>query len=210
MKHLLTFTALLISSLAMGQFPNLPYNPDDNADGLIGVADLQTLLANYGQEFSSAVVSEDGESAIVYIGDLPYALCANECKSLPGQWQIPDFEDLGLVWDEVYDESSATQTWLKRNESHGYLIPSFRSNQGSNSGAHEILTNTYPRENYRCYCAAKQIPRVEYDYCEGFNIQECISLKVSEGWLPLGATESEADNCQCGIRYHQSFWRWAE
>ena len=63
MKHLLTLTALLISSLAMGQFPNLPYNPDENGDGLIGVVDLQGLLANYGNEFASAVVSEDGESS---------------------------------------------------------------------------------------------------------------------------------------------------
>ena len=50
MKNLLTISALLVSSLAMGQWPSLPYNPDDNADGLIGVADLQALLANYGNE----------------------------------------------------------------------------------------------------------------------------------------------------------------
>ena len=41
------------------QFPSLPYNPDENGDGLIGVV-LQGLLANYGNEFASAVISEDG------------------------------------------------------------------------------------------------------------------------------------------------------
>ena len=53
MKHLLTLHALFrSSSLPMGQnLDHLPYNPDDNGDGLIGVADLQGLLANYGNEF---------------------------------------------------------------------------------------------------------------------------------------------------------------
>ena len=44
MKHLLTFTALLISSLAMGQ---MPYNPDSNGDDLIGATDLISVLGLY-------------------------------------------------------------------------------------------------------------------------------------------------------------------
>ena len=44
MKHLLTLTALLISSLAMGQ---MPYNPDSNGDDLIGATDLISLLGLY-------------------------------------------------------------------------------------------------------------------------------------------------------------------
>ena len=45
MKHLLTLTALLISSLAMGQNPN--YDPDANGDNLIGAEDLVSFLAVY-------------------------------------------------------------------------------------------------------------------------------------------------------------------
>ena len=56
----LLFVALTTESAAQS-FP-LPYNPDENGDGLIGVADLQGLLSNYGSEFSGAVISEDGES----------------------------------------------------------------------------------------------------------------------------------------------------
>jgi hypothetical protein len=44
MKHLLTLTALLISSLAMGQ---MPYNPDSNGDYLIGASDLVSFLGLY-------------------------------------------------------------------------------------------------------------------------------------------------------------------
>ena len=69
------FVALMMFAVSLGvaaQFPNLPYNPDENGDGFIGVADLQGLLSNYGDEFDTAVLSADGESAIVYIGDVAY------------------------------------------------------------------------------------------------------------------------------------------
>ena len=62
MKRLIALMLCAVSLGAEAQFPNLPYNPDENADGLIGVVDLQGLLSNYGNEFASAVVSEDGES----------------------------------------------------------------------------------------------------------------------------------------------------
>ena len=59
MKHLLTLTALLISSLAMGQ--NVPgWNPDANGDDLIGASDLQSFLTVYNQPWdyeSQTVVS---------------------------------------------------------------------------------------------------------------------------------------------------------
>ena len=61
----------MTTECAAQSFP-LPYNPDENGDMLIGVVDLQALLANYGLEFSSAVLSEDGESAITYMGDMAH------------------------------------------------------------------------------------------------------------------------------------------
>ena len=62
MKHLLTNTALLISSLAMGQ--NDPFwNPDSNGDDLIGFTDLASLLSVYNSEIgmdSSITCDFDG------------------------------------------------------------------------------------------------------------------------------------------------------
>ena len=93
MKHLLTLALFAFGLNALAQFPNLPYNPDENGDGLIGVVDLQGLLANYGSEFSSAVLSEDLESAIVYMGEMAYPLCAQTCTNLPGIWSLPSIEE---------------------------------------------------------------------------------------------------------------------
>ena len=64
MKHLTTLLALLLSCSMLGQNFPVPYNPDDDANGLIGTPDLLSLLALFGEEFSAAVVSEDDQSVI--------------------------------------------------------------------------------------------------------------------------------------------------
>ena len=64
MKHLLTLTALLISSLAMGQ---MPYNPDSNGDDLNGAEDLQSFLAVYNTMLTSEQV------VVAYATDLDSA-----------------------------------------------------------------------------------------------------------------------------------------
>jgi len=222
MKHLLTILALLVSSLAMGQWPSLPYNPDDNADGLIGVADLQALLANYGSEFASAVVSEDGESAIVYMGEEQYILCSKSCKEFPGNWSIAEFEDLVLVWDEVYSENDTRSTWCKREDQNfddagRPLFPYFYSQNvqtvPGNFSLHEIKVTRYPQYQYHCYCAAKQLPRVEYFTCKAScsdgpaALDACVNDKLIEGWYPLQSQRQQQVYNDC---FWQPLWRWAE
>ena len=221
MKHLLTISALLISSLAMGQWPSLPYNPDDNADGLIGVADLQALLANYGSEFSSAIVSEDGESAIVYMGEMGYPLCAMSCKNLPGIWSLTTLDDLGLVWDELTIEISQASTWIEQANTYSTpydnVLEYLTSGNSVSEGAFVGHTD-HPGRLYRCYCAAKQLPRVEYSQCSNCvgnlygtpsaaSIEGCCNQKVAEGWYPLGGTSPSGASYPC---ISQSFWRWAQ
>ena len=215
MKHLLTLTALLISSLAMGQFPNLPYNPDENGDGLIGVVDLQGLLANYGNEFASAVVSEDGESAIVYMGDMGYYECKHSCNQLPGFWSLPSGEDLVPVFSDL--NTNYTNTWLSVTDFKEVIpyarVPYYRgatSNTNRNIGG-----ESYVGSNYRCYCAAKQLPRVEYDYCRVDDmtndgaysqLKTCINSKLQDGWQLFGSSRDGEDFSVL----IQAFWRWAE
>jgi len=215
MKCLLTISTMLVSSLAMGQWPNLPYNPDDNADGLIGVVDLQGLLANYGNEFASAVISEDGESAIVALGQMQYPVCAFACKSLPGFWDIPTLEEFGMIWDEIGSEVNSN------NFSDRYYVRP--SNPDGNTSSYDVKVFSRYQSGYglgnfsmsgdnvelQCYCAAKQLPRVEYSACEGSNIQECCSSKVAEGWYPLGNPSSAPQNNSPYYRWNQAFWRWA-
>ena len=205
----LLFVAVTTESAAQS-FP-LPYNPDENGDGLIGVADLQGLLTNYGLEFSGAVLSEDGESAITYMGEMAYPLCALSCENLPGMWFMPAMEDLGLVWGEVYTTNSTVETWLKREQ--GQNLPyQFTSNPGTNPTSHAI-TSSHLSKNNRCFCVAKQLPRVEYSVCSYWRggdwgaadgYLDCAEEKVANGWFPLGGL-SNSDRTG-----GQAFWRWAE
>ena len=210
MKQLLTLTALLISSLAMGQWPSLPYNPDENGDGLIGVVDLQGLLANYGNEFEGAVVSLNGESAIVYVGDSKQIQCKYDCAHLPGRWHLPEPYELVPVMNDIawVNGSGCTYAWISdygKEVTNNTLVYRACNYQGSLTFSGVDFSVTA-----RCYCAAKQLPRVEYSACEGSNIQDCCASKVSEGWYPLGNPTSAAQNNSPFYRWNQSFWRWAE
>ena len=160
MKHFLTISALLISSLAMGQWPSLPYNPDDNADGLIGVADLQALLANYGSEFSSVILPSDSSFAITDLGSMKYLECVYGCSSLPGKWSVISLEEAGFLLSQ---SSLNSDSWLFPDER-------IRQNSGiamyvENTGQISSYGGTGSTYNHQCYCAAKQLPRVEYSWC---------------------------------------------
>ena len=61
MKTMLSLLFALTLETAFGQFipQQMGYNPDENGDALIGVNDLQGLLALYGQPF------DNGDSVVV-------------------------------------------------------------------------------------------------------------------------------------------------
>lgn len=69
MKHLLTISALLVSSLAMGQ---MPYNPDSNGDDLIGATDLISVLGLYNTLMidSSLTCDYEGTELESWVGGL--------------------------------------------------------------------------------------------------------------------------------------------
>ena len=154
----LLFIALTTES-APQSFP-LPYNPDENGDGLIGVVDLQGLLSNYGSEFSGTVISEDGENAITYMGEMAYPLCAMACENLPGMWRLPTIEQLGLVWDEVNDDQGSPNTYLLSDPTDAevnigggdglYSLRLYNRNGYLYGSAHAIQEN-------KCYCGRQAI-----------------------------------------------------
>ena len=196
MKHLLTLVLVAFSLNAFSQgIPQLPYNPDENGDGVIGVPDLQGLLSQYGLAFNSAILSEDGENAVVNLGDMSYPECAASCRNLPGFWSVSTLEDLGLVWNTVN-----SNTWLKPEGT----TPMFLYNFPNPS----ILTQYY--SSAKCYCAAHEMPKVEYSYCEGSNIQACAENKVTNGWYPLGGISTTYVTLSASHIETQAFWRWAE
>ena len=206
MKNVLTLTALLISSLAMGQWPSLPYNPDDNADGLIGVADLQALLANYGSEFASAIVSEDSSLAVVDIGEMTMGECLSSCLALPGKWHMINSEEF-LVHAQNLDEGSGTYHIHypesgQVSQAYWYLSEYFRLDNPSGAGYMS------PFSTRSCLCAIREMPKVEYStiaaHVDGFD--DAVNAKLEEGWQLLGGVALGGT----GAYPRQAFWRWAE
>ena len=199
----------------------VPYNPDDDATGLIGTPDLLSLLALFGEEFSAAVVAENNESAIMYMGDLDYPLCAQSCRNLPGIWTMPSIEDLGLVWNEVYTSSSITHTWVKRTDLSTTVFPFWYSENSSGESYHFMTATDHPARDFRCYCSIKEIPKVEYSFCRPttnnandarIEFTDCCTDKTQNGWFPIpGSTTGVSGNEYAdGNTYGQAFWRWAE
>jgi len=208
MKYLIT---LLIAALSLNAFsqgiPQLPYNPDENGDGLIGVPDLQALLAQYGLEFNSAVLSEDAQSAIVYMGEMAHPVCNLACDNLPGFWHMSTMDDLALVWDELIYPSP--DIWVGNAKENTY------STAGAiyvysyyNGDSH--YNSKYPSVIRGCYCAAHELPKVEYSYCneDDTGFDDCITSKVQDGWFPLGGISSSVNPYSTHIMT-QAFWRWA-
>ena len=214
MKHLLTLALFALGLNAIAQFPNLPYNPDENGDGLIGVVDLQGLLANYGSEFSSAVLSEDGESAITFLGEMGYFECNQSCRELPGFWELSSSTDLALVAEDL-NTSDYTYTWIPKNEMNS-AWDKYTYYQGHTNVSLSRLNETLLlRSSYRCYCSAVQLPRVEYEFCAPFvgnveGFRTCCQDLVSDGWYPLNVDPGSGTTRSNSTVLGQAFWRWAE
>ena len=69
------FTLLFVASCltAIGQVA-YPYNPDGNADSLIGVSDIQDLLSSYGLAFSPAEIHYQNEPLSEVLTDILFKL----------------------------------------------------------------------------------------------------------------------------------------
>ena len=220
MKHLTFLLTMVITISCVAQNFPVPYNPDDDANGLIGTPDLLSLLALFGEEFSAAVVSEDSTSAIVYMGDMAFPLCAQSCKNLPGMWEMPFLEDLALVWDEVHTEGVVTRTWLRQNSNRSVqntdsYFDYFHSGSEdfTSENYHYVSTRRSPISNNRCYCSIQELPKVEYSFCNSVNsdqlFDECLAEKHEQGWYLLEMTPWTYQINSAGV-WSLAFWRWAE
>ena len=209
MKRLVAMMMCAVSLVAAAQFPSLPYNPDENGDGLIGVVDLQGLLANYGNEFASAVVSEDGGHAIVGVGSLTYFDCLFSCASLPGRWALIDEYSAAMAAAEI--ESGYAWIDLKSHHWHqqGNVVTAYRTNGTEADFVHGDSWGN----SHDCFCAAKQLPRVEYFTCkascsDGYAaLDVCVNEKLAEGWYPFQSQRQQQVYNDC---FWQPLWRWAE
>ena len=201
----MALAALFVSTAAVAQIPTLPWNPDENGDQFIGLPDLLGLLTVYGQEFENAIVAEDGESAIMYVGEMHRSDCEYSCRNLPGFWDLPELGDLS----PVLPVSSAwlKSTWIESN------MKQYACLMGSPLG---VLGVANPVSSAKgCYCTAKQLPRVEYDYCRVdaqnnelaySQLKTCINSKLQDGWQLFGSSRDGEDESVL----IQAFWRFAQ
>ena len=121
-------------------------------------------------------------------------------SNLPGFWTLPIPSDLVPILDDVGTGNVwLAVDWLKNQNS---TFPYY------NGLDQVILTTDNLDAGHNCYCTAKQLPRVEYTFCNGpwENTLECAEEKTSAGWYPLGGISAEEILGHVG----QAFWRWAE
>ena len=208
-----------VSLVVAAQFPNLPYNPDENGDGLIGVVDLQSFLAVYGNEFTNLLTAEGGGVAFHLSEDLlSWTECNTYCAKLPGDWQLVSraivnthLDEMQMLmplstngsdywWNASSPENPRTCRWEDETTSNGGNIISW-----SNSSI-----NSYP---YQCMCMIEERATIEYFTCKAScsdgaeALDECVNLKALEGWLPLSTPSTQQVYNDC---FWQPLWRWAE
>ena len=215
MKQLIALMMCAVSLGAAAQFPNLPYNPDENGDGLIGVTDLQGLLSNYGSEFSSAVTS-DGV-ALIRLEDEGRIECSTNCEDLPGPWSSIDLETAEKHFDLLQQLVAASAQYNPGPQNY------FWSDGATSQSAAKYFTGDEEQARWSiisyydkaaCICFIKERPKIEWSFCEHSgitsadglpsNIQDCVNQKLEDGWYPLGGPATNTSNIS------QSFWRWAE
>lgn len=112
MKHLFTFTALLVSSLAMGQ-NSWPWNPDFDGNNLIGVEDLVSVLSVYNTDFVVEYpASSDSPFTIALVkadsSVVSYVDCIGFCASRGGH--VITISDFGLFQSEIIVNSPFIST----------------------------------------------------------------------------------------------------
>ena len=205
MKYFLTCLALGIAFAAGAQtgLVEFPYNPDADNDDLIGTADLLELLSLFGGEFSeeNLYLSNDSSSALYSAGNLPLFDCIEYCTTLPGEWALPDFMDLGRVWSAV-EGSAWFVTPIEAMSYSGYygnFQPMYLQYDGD-------IAAGQASDARGCYCYTYERPKVEYTYCSGSGIGSCAENLVQDGWYPISGITTHAG----GGSLVQAFWRWAE
>ena len=75
MRNYITIMAWAIGFAGLAQSTiTYPYNPDGNADTLIGVTDLQDLLTTYGQPFLPSEILVEGQTLTTVINELQQSI----------------------------------------------------------------------------------------------------------------------------------------
>ena len=211
MKNLFTCLAVFAALSVSAQSYQLPYNPDHDIDGYIGVDDILQLLATFGQEFDAAILSSDSSSAIVLTGNLSYYSCLKSCKSLGREWDMIDSYGLAIHKDTLFNYNSGQADlycWTKLEGGHFDNGQEFTTRLQGTGVEQRLPWFTYAGSLHQCYCEAKVRPEIEYQVVFGTSVEAIntnVQLALQEGWIPLGSA-----SCSGTADCYQTMWRYAE
>lgn len=218
MKHFVTLAALLTSLVALAQTPQLPFNPDENGDGLIGVADLQSFLALYNTEFSAAVTNNG--IALINLGSMNRVKCLTSCNNLPGTWGMASRREISMNWQlfaEAIDwdpdiggyQNDSDRLWTStRNtdypDSEG---PNYAIFQQDSDNDWTIDSGTMTERECEvcalCVCSITERPKIEYQRIvqdgSGPTMNTIVNELLNEGWYILSTDE-----------LYMHLWRWKD
>ena len=195
----------------------LPYNPDSEPDGYIGVQDVLELLQLYGTSFDSEVfLNNDTTAMVMEVGVMNIFECLVACDNLPSNWKVADMTDFGLALDSlpyatyIVKDKLLSSTFTQGSYEWTSDIATVAKNSSGQISANPISRSSMESE-YRCLCATHERPSIEYaacstgtSYANYSNIEDCVAGKVAEGWYPLGSIQLGSSTVA------QSFWRYAE
>ena len=219
MKNLLACLAILAAFNASAQVDGfqLPYNPDVEPDGYIGVQDVLELLQLYGSEFNAALFfDEDSTLMVMEVGQMNIFECLAACDDLPSNWRLANMTEFGHCIDELdfgsyFLKDKAYQHSGDVGQYDGFTFD-FAWVDLSSTGSITLnpFQRQYMEQNAGCLCAAQERPKVEFSRCSGSSsiVEDCCQLKVQDGWYPLG-NSTVTDGGQ-NVTHVQAFWRWAE
>jgi len=223
MKHLLACLAILAAFNVTAQVDGfqLPYNPDSEPDGYIGVGDILEVLSIFGSQFSpdDIYTNDDSTHIVMNVGSMTYPECEYTCQfTLPGSWRVATIADAGGAWPEIMNDFgwiNQIDGTMGRAESGDWRTHRFGGGSGAYKGDEIKMTQSMIATG-GCYCATQERPKVELSSCTScdqigaatptaLDIQSCVDLKVQDGWYPLGGVSASGAIC-----INQVFWRWAD
>lgn len=215
MRHVLTSLALFATFAAAGQVNGfqLPYNPDVEPDGFIGVGDILELLVLFGNQFSpeNVYVNVDSSHVALNQGQMNFFECSAECASLEGSWRMANELDFGFVWEGLPVDQ---YFWLNNSDYHygnGYTGTGtvIRKNPSNINGYSKLEDG-----DVHCLCATRERPKVEYlvlDPMESIYNDSAVEFepwlndKAQEGWRLMPTPAGYAEPGTWVV-----LWRWAE
>ena len=211
----LSFCSSSAAQITLQEYP-FPYNPDSNQDGMVSMTDFLEILGVFGQEYPNSFYA-DSTTAVLELGEMDATTCLAHAQATDHNWRMVTTKDAfyhshlmaeasanndswgynGSYSYRFYccwsrDTQTATQLRIDRNPSLVWDESYFYVSEEDSSMAFRLSVSlpyddneAYVQGSRHCMLITEVQPIIEYIECLS---PECISQKLNDGWLPLGAS----------------------